>query len=211
MSFSHTRAPRNSVSAVFCTLALLAVAMIVPAAASAKVPTPPRSYSSAIETLAPYQPQHRCAQYHRKGTYALGGLLKKTYPGTTWYALRPCGSGTSEHYDGRAIDWMVSAAVRWQKADATSVINWLLAKDKYGNAFAMARRLGIMYIIFNNRMWGAWDGKWEDYDGCTAASMQANQYDNACHRTHIHLSLSWKGAFGVTSFWTGKVAVYPSR
>ena len=130
----------------------------------------------------------------------------ETWPGTTWYSLRPCGSGTSEHYDGRAIDWMVSAAVPWQKTDATDLIGWLLAKDKYGHAFAMARRLGIMYLIFNNRIWGAWDGKWEEYNGCLAASMQADQYDNTCHRTHVHISLSWKGAFGVTSFWDGTVA-----
>ena len=61
-----------------------------------------------------------------------------------------------------------------------------------------------MYVIFNNRMWGAWDGQWEDYNGCQAKKMQAHAYDNACHRTHVHISLSWNGARGKTTFWTGR-------
>lgn len=200
---------RNRSVAVLCSLALLVVALAAPQSAGAKVPTAPRSYSSAIETLAPYQPQHRCAQYHRVGVTKLSRLLTLTYRGTTYYTLRPCASDTSEHYDGRAIDWMTSVSVPWQHADAHDFLTWLLAKDKYGNAFAMARRLGIMYVIFNNRMWGAWDGKWQDYNGCMAKKMQAPQYANACHRTHVHISLAWKGAFGQTSFWTGRVAHYP--
>ena len=70
----------------------------------------------------------------------------------------------------------------------------------------MARRLGVMYVIFNNRMWGAWDGRWHDYNGCSAKKRQAHAYDNACHRTHMHISLSWNGARGRTTFWTGRVS-----
>ncbi len=201
---------RNRLVALLTTLALLVVAVIVPAAARAAKPTPPRTYSAAIETLAPYQPQHRCAQYRRTGTTALGNLLKTTYPRTTWYSLRPCTGGTSEHYDGRAIDWMVSTDVWWQKYNADQFLSWLLATDQHGNQFAMARRLGIMYVIYNNRMWGAWSGRWEEYNGCQAASMQADVYDNSCHRTHAHMSLAWKGAYGETSFWDGTVAQYPT-
>ncbi len=201
--------PRNRILAVCCVLILLAVGMLVPAAASAQGPVPPRTYTAAIETLAPYQPQTRCAQYHRRGTELLGALLKKTYPTSTWYSLRPCGSGVSEHYDGRAIDWMVSSEVASQRAEAQDFLGFLWATDNFGNDFAMARRLGIMYVIFNNRMWGTWNGAWEEYNGCLAPAKQANAYDNACHRTHVHISLAWMGAFGLTSFWTGNVAQYP--
>ena len=30
--------------------------------------------------------------------------------------------------------------------------------------------------------------------------------DSRCHRDHLHISLSWEGARGVTSYWTGRVA-----
>jgi hypothetical protein len=61
-----------------------------------------------------------------------------------------------------------------------------------------------MYVIWNNRMWGAWDNRWEDYNGCAKLTSRAN--DNACHRTHVHISLSWNGAMGRTSYWTKRVA-----
>jgi peptidoglycan hydrolase-like protein with peptidoglycan-binding domain len=53
-------------------------------------------------------------------------------------------------------------------------------------------------------MWGSWDGRWHDYNGCSR--LKSHSYDNACHRTHIHISLSWNGAMGRTSFWTKKVS-----
>ena len=99
---------------------------------------------------------------------------------------------------------MVSVRNARQHAAANAAITWLLATDRAGNKFAMARRLGVMYIIYNNRMWGAWSGKWEQYNGCAKLTSRAD--DNACHRTHVHISLSWNGAFGRTTFWTKHVS-----
>jgi hypothetical protein len=87
-----------------------------------------------------------------------------------------------------------------QRAQAAAVINWLLATDRRGKSFANARRLGVMYVIFNNRIWGSWSGAWAPYNNC-AKQPQAG-YDNQCHRTHMHISLSWNGALGRTTFWT---------
>jgi hypothetical protein len=64
--------------------------------------------------------------------------------------------------------------------------------------------MGIMYIIWNNKMWGSWDGTWADYNGC--AKTPSTALDSACHRNHMHLSLSWPGAMARTSWWTGTVA-----
>jgi hypothetical protein len=91
-----------------------------------------------------------------------------------------------------------------QRAAARSAISWLLATDAAGNRFAMARRLGVMYLIYDNRMWGAWDGRWEEYNNCSHLPGNAN--DNWCHRAHMHISLSWAGAMGRTSYWSGRVA-----
>jgi len=58
----------------------------------------------------------------------------------------------------------------------------------------MARRFGIMYIIWNKKMWRAYDpGRgWAAYTGSSP------------HTDHIHFSFSWDGAYGRTSWWTGK-------
>src|SRR5579875_1612324 len=111
----------------------------------------------------------------------------RSYGATDWASTYTCGTdGTrSEHYDGRAIDWMVSVTDRRQHAAAKAFLAWLLATDKAGNRFAMARRLGVMYVIYDNRMWGAWDGRWEQYDGCFHHPQPA--YANTCHRTHMHI------------------------
>jgi peptidoglycan hydrolase-like protein with peptidoglycan-binding domain len=68
----------------------------------------------------------------------------------------------------------------------------LLATDRYGNPYAMARRLGIMYIIFNHRIWGAYlaDQGWRPYGGSNP------------HTDHVHFSLSWAGALKQTTWWT---------
>lgn len=198
---------------VLCTAFLAALVLVAtPGEASvvrARPPATPRGLPSAIEPLAPYVEQVSCDPRLRPGTVKLAHLLADTYRGlnsTNWASTYSCGTdGTrSEHYDGRAIDWMVDVHNPRQHAAANAVLKWLLATDRPGNRFAMARRLGVMYVIYNNRMWGAWDGKWEQYNGCSHLPQRAN--DNACHRTHMHISLSWNGAMGRTSFWTKRVA-----
>ena len=63
-----------------------------------------------------------------------------------------------------------------------------------------------MYLIWNNRIWGTYRAAegWRPYSTCAAHPERA--YDTTCHRDHIHISLSWAGATGRTSFWTGSVA-----
>ena len=43
------------------------------------------------------------------------------------------------------------------RARGNAVVNWLTATDAKGNVAANARRLGVMYIIWNNRIWGAYN------------------------------------------------------
>jgi peptidoglycan hydrolase-like protein with peptidoglycan-binding domain len=48
-----------------------------------------------------------------------------------------------------------------------------------------------MYVIYNKQMWRAYDPGWTAYSGYSS------------HTDHIHISLTWNGARGHTSFWTG--------
>ncbi|HEV7204614.1 MAG TPA: peptidoglycan-binding domain-containing protein [Jatrophihabitans sp.] len=198
---------RSLVSLVIATLAAVGLGVVAPAAL-ATAPRIPAGLPTSIEPMADYVEQTTCDPHVRPGTLELARLLAATYGavGSSWNSTYACGTdGTrSEHYDGRAIDWMVSVRDTRQNAAARATLTWLLSTDKAGNRFAMARRLGIMYIIFDNKMWGAWDGRWADYNGCSKLLSRAN--DNACHRTHMHISLGWNGAMGRTSFWTRRVA-----
>ena len=170
-------------------------------------PVVPRGLPSGIEKTAAYVGVSSCDPRSKPGVVALGKLLVRTYPGTYYGIDRTCGATpSSEHNEGRAIDWMVSVRKPIQAAQARAVIAWLLAPDATGRSAANARRLGVMYVIWNNKMWRGYDpaGGWREYRGCSKKTAKSS--DTTCHRDHIHISLSWEGAMSRTSFWTKKVA-----
>lgn len=104
------------------------------------------------------------------------------------------------------MDWMNSVRNTKQRAQAKAVLTWLLATDRKGHGQATARRLGVMYIIWNNRIYSLHSSSqgWRPYNNC--ANRTQHKDDTACHRDHIHLSLSWEGAMARTSFWSRSVA-----
>jgi hypothetical protein len=188
---------------VIALAAMLSSLVLAAGPASAAVPRVPSGLPSAIESqFTPYVAQAGCDPFFQPGTAKLGRLLATTYRGVAVSGLYHCGTDgpVSEHYEGRAIDWMTSLRNKPQATDASAFINWLLATDRAGHKFAMARRLGIMYLIWNNRIW---EGSWQPYRNCAHLPQQSN--DNACHRTHVHISLTWNGAEGRTTFWAKKV------
>lgn len=191
---------------------LLAVAAVlagmVPGYAASQ-PGTPAQLPAQIEGLAPYVAASSCDPTAKPGVVELGDLLKSTYPKTSYGISRTCGTDplpTSEHYDGRAMDWFTSVRTKVGRARAKAVISWLFATDAAGNRYANARRLGVMYLIWNNRIWGSYraDEGWRPYSTC--ADHPEQSWDTTCHRDHVHFSLSWEGAMGRTSFWTGQVA-----
>lgn len=202
------RAAAAAVVALGLALGLQAGAPSEPASA---VPPPPApaSVPADVEPLAAYVPANSCTVKTRPGTAKLGQLLVATYPGTSFGGARTCGATPdSEHHDGRAVDWMNNVRKSKEKKQGKAVVDWLLASDEQGNRYANARRLGVMYVIWDNKIWGAYrpsDG-WREYNGCLAKSKQKKSLDAACHRNHMHISLSWAGAMGRTSYWSGEVA-----
>src|SRR4051812_27816968 len=194
------RSARRSFAAMaLSTLVSAVLSLVAPAAAFAVVPTAPVKLPGDIEVTAPYQPQTFCDPTVKPGTQALANKLTATYAGTAIVSMvRPCGSDTSEHYDGRAIDWGVDHRNDRQRLQGSAFLHWLFATDKAGHDHAMARRLGVMYVIWNKQMWGAWSQRWEPYTNCSGPT--------ACHVDHMHISLDWSGAMKKTSFWTGNVA-----
>ena len=161
-------------------------------------PTPQTSFGSDIEGYAAYEPQRTCDASAKPGTVALRNLLLNGNPGSRNLGIvRGCGiGGRSEHKEGRAFDWGVSVSRPAEKAAADSFVAQLLATDSYGNPHALARRMGVMYMIWNRQIWTAYraDAGWRPYSGVSP------------HTDHIHISLSWAGAQGRTSYWSGQVA-----
>ena len=191
---------------VAATSAAVVVALVGgPAQALSPVPVAAVPLPVELDNAAFYEAQTICDPTPRPGSTALKDLLVATYGPATVYIPRACTSSTSEHFDGRAVDWMRSVRVPAEKEMADSFVNWLLAPAKDGTPHAMARRLGIMYIIWNNRMIRMYDpGRgWTNYRNC--CSDQANSgtsLDTSCHRNRVHFSMSWDGAAAMTSWWS---------
>jgi hypothetical protein len=180
-------------AAVAVVLAVLVVLTTVSAEAAAP-PSP--TFPAAIENYARYDPQRTCDPTARPGVVDFRDLLNRTYGPHASGIGRPCGSGTSEHYDGRALDYMLDVNNPADRAVANDLLAWVLDTDQYGNNHARARRLGIMYIIWNRQTWGAWSPAAWQPRGC-------NGTPSDCHTNHIHFSFGWPGAQRQTSWWTG--------
>ena len=162
------------------------------------IPTGPlvgRANGADIEGYAQYEPQTTCDPTDKPGAVALRTLLTGYYKGTANYGIsRACGTDRSEHYEGRAFDWGANVDNPSQKAAADNFIAQLMATDSYGHKQALARRMGIMYVIWNHQIWSPGpDSTWRPYTGTNP------------HTDHVHISLSWAGARAETSFWSGTV------
>lgn len=142
----------------------------------------------------------QCDATAKPGTVALRAWLVDAFgepksPGVQ-NILRDCSVGSpSEHWEGRAYDFMVQDLDQGQQ-----IVDALTASDQDGNPNALARRAGVMYMIFNERMWRAYQqgdlppGSWGPYTGPNP------------HTDHVHISLGWPGAMGGTSLYESGVA-----
>ncbi len=168
-------------------------------AAAQSVPAPPAPLALPAEPSTPEELNSSCDPTDKPGVVAFARLLVATYPGSvSWGIARPCSGGSSEHNDGRALDWHADTSTPQGRADVAALLAWLTADDA-----VMARRLGVMYVIWDDHIWSSArraEG-WRPYAGCGASVPLASCGDTARHRNHVHLSFDWAGAMGRTSFW----------
>jgi len=176
---------------------VVSVLATAPAAYAAADPTAPQPAPAVVEGFAPYLPQVSCDPTLKPGTAALRSTLLAAYGGRDLGVTRGCDIGArSEHKEGRAWDWGLDSAVPAEKALAQQFLAWLLAPGPNGMAGYNARRLGVMYVIHDGRIWSSYrasDG-WRPFSG------------GESHGGHLHVSLDWNGAMRRTSWWTGKAA-----
>ncbi len=171
----------------------------------AAVPAIAQALPEGYDVSPTYEGQAQCDPAAKPGTQRLADLIKATYGSdqTVWIP-RACDiGGQSEHKEGRALDWMTSVRNQQQRANAETFLAWLLGPDQFGIPYGNAMRLGVMYIGWNDRIWRGYEIErgWTELKGCFATPGEGS--DTVCHRNHIHISLTWDGASGRTSFWDG--------
>jgi hypothetical protein len=199
VSASHPRSSSRSIAAFVVSVVVLAMVAAVGAtpAQARPIGAARAHYALAIEPLAGYQPQITCSPYAKPGVVSLSERLLRAFPTTRSLGIvRACNiGGTSEHKEGRAFDWGVNAHSVKDRARVARFMKWLMKTDAYGNRYAMARRLGIQYLIWNHKIWGSYAASagWRKYSGPNP------------HTDHVHISFTWAGAGMKTSFWTGVV------
>lgn len=182
---------------VACLLLLIASVLAVAPAVSAARP---------IEDYARYQPQTRCSPQAKPGTVALGRWLVQRYGGAYGGVSRACSrTSTSEHAEGRAFDWTLDATTRAGRRTARAFLRDAFATDRAGNPDARARRMGIMYVIWDDEIYSAWNGfEPERYRSSSCRRMRACS-PTLRHRDHVHVSLSRAGGRGRTSWFEGRL------
>ena len=158
-------------------------------------------YLMPIEPYAGYQPQTRCLQTPRPGVLMLADWLVARGGGYGPISRACSRSSTSEHQESRAFDWLLDAEDPVDLALAQSLLDEVLAPDDLGEPHALARRMGIMYIIWNDRMYASYD----DFEPKRYLSPSCRTKRSCSptlrHRDHLHVSLTRKGARGRTSWY----------
>lgn len=183
---------------------LVALGLCLAVAAGAVAAPSSPAVGPFIEEGADYQGQTKCSPWAKPGVVAFQQMVLAAYPGTGAGSIgRDCSvGGTSEHKEGRAWDWGVNAAVPSEKAAADELLEWLAEEDPYGNEAAMARRTGVMYAIWNKKIWFPGSG-WRVYCVERDGACRDPQSDGVRHphTDHVHLSFTWPGARKQTTFW----------
>lgn len=154
-----------------------------------------------IEDYAGYQPQTKCSPRAKPGAKALLAWLVERggRPGPISRACRV--GGTSEHKEGRAVDWMLDHRRKKERRIAKRFLREAFATDEHGNTHALARRMGIMYVIWNDRIWRSYSGFSKDRYLSAGCRSRKRCSRTLRHRDHVHISLSRKGGKGRTSWY----------
>jgi len=184
----------------------IVVSLVVGLLVSAGRPAAGLGYSPVVDSPSAYEPQRTCTGSPAPGTVALARWLLRTYPQTrSMGMMRACGTGGhSEHKDGRAFDWGADVGRRATRRAAYGFIRQALATDSAGNTHALARRLGIMYVIYDDTIWASYrDFAPRPYLNAACKSLRK------CSRTlrhlnHVHISLGLAGAAAQTSWYRSR-------
>lgn len=131
------------------------------------------------------EPETTCDPSAKPGVAFFKDYVLANFGGTNLGIIRECGGSTSGHTAGTAWDWGTLQG----NARVDEMLAWLFANDN-----EIIRRAGIMYVIWNRRIWNTRSQTWQNYTG------------QSPHTDHVHISFGTAGAWGRTSFYTQGIA-----
>lgn len=158
-----------------------------------------------MEPYAGYQPQTTCKRTPKPGVLMLADWLVARGGGYGPISRSCAGSSTSEHKESRAFDWLLDATDPADAALAAALLDEVLAPDDTGQPHALARRMGIMYIIWDDTMYASYDGFVAKRYLSSGCRTRRTCSPTLRHRDHLHVSLTRKGARGRTSWYAAQV------
>jgi hypothetical protein len=150
-----------------------------------------------MERSEPFVRQTACNHIPKPGVVQFQETLLKIFPRPaeslrTYNVLAQCAyPGSSEHSEGRALDFEADIDDQLQRTQANELLRWLTKKNGYH-----AKRWGIMYVVWNQRIWATYNMKWR--------TMRDRGSKTHNHRDHIHFSFTWNGALKRSSYWSGR-------
>ncbi|MCL1839284.1 MAG: hypothetical protein FWG47_08275 [Propionibacteriaceae bacterium] len=180
---------------IYGFLAAIIAISVLPATQTAAVAPAPAAdpIAIALDIHPGYKPQKECSTAAKPGAKALLETLIKNFEGTSLGISRSCSSGgTSEHKEGRALDWGRDVKYESHRKSVDAAMEWLTA-----NNGEVAIRLGVMYILWDQKIWSTY------YPEMGWRRMPDRGSYSQNHKDHVHISLTWDGAMQRTSWWTG--------
>jgi hypothetical protein len=164
-------------------------------------------YLMPLEPYAGYQPQTTCKHTPRMGVLMLADWLVARGGGYGPISRSCRGSSTSEHKESRAFDWLLDAGSETDRALAAALLDEVFAPDDTGQPHALARRMGIMYIIWDDTMYASYDGFQPKRYLSSSCRSRRKCSPTLRHRDHMHISLTRQGAKGTTSWYLAQPPV----
>lgn len=137
--------------------------------------------SDGSEDFAPMEPETVCDPVAKPGPLKFAQVVMSRFGGSNLGIIRECGGSMSGHTAGTAWDWGTLTG----GAQVDAMMSWLFANDA-----EVLRRAGIMYLIYNQRIWNTRSRMWQNYTGPNP------------HTDHVHFSFGSAGAMGRTSFYS---------
>ena len=175
--------------------------------------------AAEIEDYAPYQPQTTCSPKAKPGTKVLLRYVVHHFGGSAGGISRPCSdASTSEHQEGRALDWTLDAEKKADRARAQAFLDFIIAADAAGDEDARARTMGIMYVIWDDQIYSSWR-RFEPADYLSSSCKKVTKCSKTLlrppsrsssaktlrHRDHLHVSLTRQAGKGLTSWYATRL------
>jgi len=206
---------RPAVTAILAFLLAVSWVIAYPGPASAAVYP---ILDNPVEGPAGAAPIECSNGYVYPGVYAFRDILASSYGARTASLARACpgtlNSSLSYHSRGLALDFSFNVYDSSQAAQAQQVLDWLFEANSAGVKQVRLKRLGIIEVIWNDKLWVASNRNatsdiqtWLVYDFSSCVAGGGNE--NTCaHRDHIHFSFSLEGGNMQRSWWSPELARY---